>query len=87
MIPNGERLEPLGIAYGEPGEPFVLEHQPPEAIWSDQQADEDEADDGRDAEAREHGDDDPRRAQYYQAVGHYGFEVGGVHRPSMSDSA
>ena len=78
------RLESLGLGDRDIEQPVVLGDHPAEAVWSDQQADQDEADDRGDPEAREDRDDEPGRAQYHQRVGHRVGEGFAVHSRSMA---
>jgi hypothetical protein len=80
----GERLQPLRLGDREVEQPVVLSDQPPEAVRADEQADEDEADDRGDAEAGKDRDDDPRRAQYHQCVGHRVGEGFAMHSLTMA---
>ena len=52
-------------------EPFMTFHHRAKAVGSDQNTDQDETDDRGDPEPRKDGNNNPRRAQNNERIGHY----------------
>src|SRR3546814_6316299 len=70
-------LYPLGVRDRNPGDPWKIVGERPQAIGACEQADEDEPDDRVDAQPVERGNDKPRAAEHNQSF----TKAGGVDRP------
>src|SRR3546814_12594070 len=73
---RSERLYPLGVRDRNPGDPWKIVGERPQAIGACEQADEDEPDDRVDAQQVERGNDKPSAAETNQSH----TKAGGVDR-------
>src|SRR3546814_12129908 len=75
-----EERDVLGRADRDMLQPRIVRSEGAQPRRSDEQADENEADYGREAEAREGGDDNARRAEHHQRVADSGGFCFGYHK-------